>query len=48
MDYSKPESIDGDFVMEARFDEVGFDMSDSDLSVFEAGLLDPASVAFTH
>lgn len=45
------ESIDGDSTMEAHFDEVGVDMSDSDLSVFEAelapvGTIDPASVAF--
>lgn len=46
-----PESIDDGFAMEARFDEVGVDMSNFDLSVFDAELaptdaIDPAPVAF--
>lgn len=46
-----PDSIDGDFATEARFDEVGVDMSDFNFSTFEAELapvdtIEPAPVAF--
>lgn len=43
-----PESIDDGLAIEAHFDEVGVDMSDFDLSIFEAELADPASVAFAN